>query len=614
MKKTYMFTILIVILFLIGQITAQTSENQTEEVSNLEDLNSWRIYSSGNIIRDMAVENQLVWAATTGGAVSWNIEDGTYHKYTVKDGLPDNNILAMAIDGDGNKWFGTRGGGVARFGNAIWTTFTEADGLGNNDVMMGIAAQGADVWVTAEETGISHFNGSTWEVYTESDGLIDNNTRDVAIDQSGNVWIGTSGGVSKFDGSSWTNYTEADGLAHNVINGVAVDESNNIWFCTWGGVSKLTGTHWTTYTTSNGLISDFCIDIYADYEVWVGTNYGLSQHSQGNWRSFTTDHGLVDNNIYALTRAQDDGMWFGTWSYGISEFKEEQWITHTTDDALPNNDIYSIFVDDHGVKWFATGGGLSSFNGAQWQTYTKDDSSHYWVRDLAPDSNGNLWLAGANATMLDGQHIHYIDNPHMAYDAYTAVAVRNNDSIWFGTWNDGVAHFTGTVWNMITQTDGLVSNQVNALAIDQLGNVWIGTSNGLTIWREGDSWITYTIADGLISNNVNRIRMDNAGNMWVMGGGVSKINPAGEITAVGLADRSVNDVSFDSLGNPWFATNKGVSHFNGSTWTHYTPANGISSNNALSIVMEGPWKVWVGTWGGITEFYRGVYLPVIVKQ
>ena len=68
-------------------------------------------------------------------------------------GLPDNRVIALAVDSAGNKWIGTFGGGLAKF------------------------------------------NGTDWEVYnTQNSGLPHDRILDIAIDPVGNKWIGTKGG------------------------------------------------------------------------------------------------------------------------------------------------------------------------------------------------------------------------------------------------------------------------------------------------------------------------------------------------------------------------------------------------------------------------------------
>lgn len=110
-----------------------------------------------------------------------------------------NYVLATVIDGQGVKWFGTWGGGLARFDDRSWKNYTTRDGLAGNVVNA------------------------------------------IAIDPRGIMWIATEAGVSRFDGTRFRNFTTMDGLFHDAVYAVAVDRSGAKWFGTYGGVSRYTG-------------------------------------------------------------------------------------------------------------------------------------------------------------------------------------------------------------------------------------------------------------------------------------------------------------------------------------------------------------------------------------
>ena len=99
--------------------------------------------------------------------------------YTTADGLASNYVHAIAIDAEGNKWFGT---------SSYWDGEKRIGG------------------------GISKFNGTNWTTYDTLDGLASNDVRSIAIDAEGNKWFGCvpdwdseqnvdiGGGVSKLSG------------------------------------------------------------------------------------------------------------------------------------------------------------------------------------------------------------------------------------------------------------------------------------------------------------------------------------------------------------------------------------------------------------------------------
>jgi ligand-binding sensor domain-containing protein len=92
------------------------------------------------------------------GLVKLNKSTGeiiVYDKWNSK--LPDNYILAIAIDGEGNKWIGIYYGGLVKFDGVNWTVYN-----------------------------------------TSNSGLPYNSVRAIAIDGQGNKWIGTDGGLAVY--------------------------------------------------------------------------------------------------------------------------------------------------------------------------------------------------------------------------------------------------------------------------------------------------------------------------------------------------------------------------------------------------------------------------------
>ncbi|MFN2185617.1 MAG: hypothetical protein ACK2UU_16640, partial [Anaerolineae bacterium] len=174
----------------------------------------WRIYTQANQVRDLAVEGDYVWAATTGGAIRWDRTEHSYVKYTTLNGLSENGVLAVAVAGSGDKWFGTGLLTASQFDGTNWTTYTTADGLAAAAVRA-IAVDGAGhVWFATSTAGVSEFDGATWTTYTAApNGLASDTVFDVAVDGEDNEWFATGAGVSMFDGDDWTTYTTGDGLA-----------------------------------------------------------------------------------------------------------------------------------------------------------------------------------------------------------------------------------------------------------------------------------------------------------------------------------------------------------------------------------------------------------------
>jgi len=97
----------------------------------------WVNYTSGKYVWAIACERErYVWCASSGGVARFDITTGQKIVYTRADGLADNEVHAIAIEADGNKWFGTDGGGVSVLHpDGSWATYNMANsGLADDDV------------------------------------------------------------------------------------------------------------------------------------------------------------------------------------------------------------------------------------------------------------------------------------------------------------------------------------------------------------------------------------------------------------------------------------------------------------------------------------------------
>jgi ligand-binding sensor domain-containing protein len=194
------------------------------------DGKSFKTYSEEAGLADQWVysiaqeKGQILWFGTERGVTRY--DGSSWKNYTHEDGLgadpsrldqhdlykPDsrhhaktekrvgeanpNYVLAIAVDRNNTKWFGTWGAGLSRF------------------------------------------NGSTWQNYTKNDGLGGNFIHALAIDPEGTLWAGTDGGVSWFDGVRWQTLTTQDGLMDNNVFSLAFDRDIN-WIGTWKGLNRL---------------------------------------------------------------------------------------------------------------------------------------------------------------------------------------------------------------------------------------------------------------------------------------------------------------------------------------------------------------------------------------
>lgn len=255
-------------------------------VSKFDGL-SWTAYLYNVGVGAIAVDKQNnKWFGTYGfGVYKFDNTDWTTYD-TSNSGIMDNTInpKAIAVDLKGQVWFGTssretwRGTGVSSFDGAHWNRYNSTDGLVYNNVLNIAVDASGNKWFAAGQGGLSMFDDTKWTSYTAKSTNIDlvEQVNSIAFDAQGNKWFGTTLGLLKFDGTNWTTYTISNsGLICNSISAVAIDKQGNKWMGTmYGGVTKFDGTNWTNYTYDNFyMVRGIAID--ARGNKWFATDNGV---------------------------------------------------------------------------------------------------------------------------------------------------------------------------------------------------------------------------------------------------------------------------------------------------------------------------------------------------
>jgi hypothetical protein len=270
---------------------------------------------------------------------------GPWQVWQIADGLPSDDVRAVAVDANGTLWFATAAGLASRRPDNVWTVFTTVDGLSSDDILDLAFHPDGSLWC-ATPAGISILlAGGGFNVLTAAGtGLIDDDVRAIDVDGRGNVWAATILGVSRLgaDGE-WASWTSADGLSVGIPQGISISTADRCAVATDAGISIYRRGGWTTHTTDSGLLSN---DIRAvlwgqDDELYVATAAGLSIFQEQNWRNLTTAHGLPSNDLRAITIAPSGEIILGT-SAGLAIGEETSWSLENTADGLPSDLVVGV--------------------------------------------------------------------------------------------------------------------------------------------------------------------------------------------------------------------------------------------------------------------------------
>jgi ligand-binding sensor domain-containing protein len=284
----------------------------------------------------------------------------------------------------------------------LFENFTTANGLPDNHVYS-VLVDGDRIWA-GTENGLAVYENHVWKTYTTKDGLAHRAVLSLALDKrTGDVWAGTMGGLSRVSAGRIESYTQLNsGLSNDVVYGVSV-EGENVWVATAAGGCRLnirTG-QWSLYNERNTPMVEIWVygvsaapnKVY--YAVWGS---GILEYDQktNRWDKYEDpdgenefvlfkDQGLV-HEITTSVSYVDNILWVATY-FGDSRYDGRYWHNFLTKDSgLPSNFTNVVKGVDAKSAWFGTDKGLAYYDGTNWAVYRPSLSTgkpEMTVRDAA---------------------------------------------------------------------------------------------------------------------------------------------------------------------------------------------------------------------------------------
>jgi ligand-binding sensor domain-containing protein/serine phosphatase RsbU (regulator of sigma subunit) len=645
-----------------------------------------------------------MWFATYGGGAC-RYDGKTFAHYTMKQGLNLDHIRAMLKDKRGNIWFCTDGGGACKYDGVHFTNYTESEGLISNSIWCALEDHEGNIWFGTNRGGVSKFDGKSFTNYSKKEGLSGRIVTSMIEDRMGNMWFGTlSRGVSKFNGKEFSHYTKKEGLSSNTILSICEDKHGNIWFGTdSGGVCKYDGNRvqairagqkiseqdkdlkkvngslvesFTWYSQNEGLSGNGVNEIYEDKKgnLWFGVySSGVCKFDGKSFIHYTEKEGLSGSNVLCIYEDRSGNMWFGTNDGGISRLAAESFIHYTEKEGLTTSYVRSMIEDRKGNIWFGTdGGGLFVYDGKSFANYSdKEGLSSKYVWAVYEDSNGNIWAGtyAGGVCKFDGKYFTAYTEKDGLSSTVLSIAEDNDGNMWFGTDMNGVFKYDGNraealtddkdlkqekekpvkTFTHYTSKDGWGNNTVSSILKDKYGMLWFATNGGLARY-DGKSFVNFTRKNGLATAEVTSLSEDRFGNIWFAaggnGGGVckydgnrvealqrgEKISPTKDLKqeggkflksftyyteADGLTSNNVAAVRGDKAGNLWVTTDKGLNYIdrNGirkaedqdsiEKITTYHKEDGLKVEDFMpnSILLDSKDRIWLGAWKVLTMLH-----------
>lgn len=312
----------------------------------------------------MKTAHVLVWTLMAAGAAGQTMPKFRWQNYTTVDGLPNNRVLCVAVDGD-RIWAGTDNG-LGLFEKGKWKVFRPEDGLAHRAVLsLAVDKATHEVWI-ATMGGLSRYSAGRLETFNQlNSGLSNDVVYNVAV-WGDEVWAATAAGASRLNTRTgqWSLFNERNTPMYEIWTYAVSPGQDKVYYAVWGaGVQEYDRKteKWKDYNDPDGeteivlykdqgLIHEITTTIsYMDKDkiVWIGTYFGASRYDGRNWRNFLDkDSGLPSNFMNQVKGVDGNHAWFST-DKGLAYYDGENWAVYRP--SLENGRPEMLVRDAKGV-------------------------------------------------------------------------------------------------------------------------------------------------------------------------------------------------------------------------------------------------------------------------
>ena len=276
-------------LFVVN-ISRKTSDNYVFDGDNPNSL-------PDNTLQSIYIDPAgAVWIGTYKNGVAY-YSPQLSHYPTVRLG----DICTITQDHAGNYWCGTNDKGIVCYNPATASTTTyamSATHLGSNVVVSSLCASDGSLWFGTFGGGLARFSNGSFKVYRAStSGLLSDNIWSLTEDARGNIVAGTLGAgvlVLNPQTSAFTKYTTANSrLSSDYVSAVKVDRLGNYIVAHSTGVSiinprKKTVTSLPKTSDGSTFSSNANNDLYVDSRglIWNANMSGLDVYDTDTHRIY----------------------------------------------------------------------------------------------------------------------------------------------------------------------------------------------------------------------------------------------------------------------------------------------------------------------------------------
>lgn len=464
-------------------------------------------------------------------------------------------------------------------------------------------------------------------------------------DSKNQVWMGGDDGLFKLENGHWQTIqrrkAEVMAIAETSDGRILAGIFNS-------GILILEGKKRSYLNTQNGLPSNKVQCLWRnphDGKIWIGLQDAgvcIWDATTGRVERITEDQGLCSRNIRSIVGDKSGKVvWLGTSGGGVCKYSTQRFEHFDTGDGLRSNFVYAVCeAKNNQGRWFSAGDrGISYWGPASDSSQATvlrhfDGSNGFYnvkCRALHRDFNDRIWVGteGMGLAVLDeqagGAFQFFYKRNGLAGNWIRDIAQDPTGAVWVATTDGGISKMTFAGGSLATPkfrnfglTDGLHDLTVHALHVDKKGRVWFASQTGEVGFIENEKLSLLGLGDGLPGSTARCLTEDEHGHLWVgtAGGGIAfadiyrdkylKFKQLGLTDT--LASANVYLLHADKAGLLWVGSERGVDRIHLDSTGRFLKvkyfglAEGfLGMETCQNAVTTGP-DLWFGTMNGLMHY------------
>lgn len=364
----------------------------------------------------------------------------------------------------------------------------------------------------------------------------------MAQDQLGFLWIGTQTGLYRYDGAHAQKMTEVEGLIGHYILDMLIAPDGTPWFAGNRGIAYYKDGRFEGLT------------IPASAAALANASQIFAVDSQGVVYALLFDHGVlrVDSHnptqyivlgeaegirdaASAIVRAEDDSIWFTYGTHLAHVRRNSNNVAVDPGIELPKERVVALVWDGKNQLWMRSVTKLARLN-PETHKLTEENIAIGPTDDVegkpSLDQSGKLLVPSMTGLYWQGSDRHWqviTDKQGISSNDIQFAMEDREGALWIGGAGTGLDRLPGVhEWSGWTTAEGLPDNTTWATQRDQQGRLWVSTAEGVAVWDEkAHRWEKVPALGGTGRAQVRQLQVAADGAIWALTvtGALERINP-----------------------------------------------------------------------------------------